>query len=247
MTADPQDFYIPERALVIVAHPDDIEFGMAGTVARWTDAGAEVTYCIITNGAAGSNDPDTRLEELIETRRQEQIGSAATVGVTDVRFLNYADGVLQHTLELRRDLTRLIREVRPQVVGTMDPTVVFVQNFYINHPDHRAAAEAAIYAVFPSAGTRPIFPELLAEGLEPHNVSRLYMMLSLNPDLWVDVSTTHSRKLDALRCHASQLNEDAIQMAMKWDSEAGKDHNMPFAEHFRVMRFDQPPGEWESA
>lgn len=174
--------HTPSRILVIAAHPDDIEFGAAGSIARWTGEGAQVTYCIVTDGAAGSNDPNVKREDLIRIRREEQIAAAAVVGVHDVRFLGYPDGTLQHTLELRRDLTRLIRELRPYRVLCFDPTVVFVGvpefGDYINHPDHRAAAEGAIYAVFPSAETRPIFPELLDEGLEPHHVTEVYMMLT---------------------------------------------------------------------
>ena len=170
------EFYAPERVLVIVAHADDIEFGMAGTVARWTEAGTQVTYCIVTDNSSGSNDPETNLAELSQTRHDEQVAAAKVVGVEDVRFLNYRDGVLQPTVDLRRDLTRVIRQVRPQIVVTMDPTIMFaMSNNYINHPDHRAAAEAAVHAVFPSAETRPIFPELLDEGLEPHRVKKLYL------------------------------------------------------------------------
>ena len=232
---------MPERVLVVVAHADDIEFGMAGTVARWTDGGAQVTYCIVTDNSSGSNDPAVQKADLIATRQQEQLASAAAVGVTDVRFLGYPDGMLTASLELRRDLTRLIREIRPDIVACQDPSIVFVEDFYINHPDHRAAGEAAVYATFPSAETRPIFPELLAEGYEPHKVRYLYMMLTEKPTLWVDVSATHERKLNALRCHASQLNEEAVEMVRQWDAEAGKAQDMAFAEIFRVMQLNEPP------
>lgn len=239
--ANTNDFYIPEHALAIFAHADDIEFGIAGTVARWTDAGAQVTYVIVTDNSAGSNEPNADLEELIEIRQQEAIAAAAVVGVKDVRFLGYPDGVLQPTMELRRDLTRIIREVRPQVVLTFDPTTVIAADFYINHPDHRATGEAALYAVFPSAGTRPIFPELLAEGYEPHNVDRVYLNLSMQFNLTTDISTTIDRKIEALLCHKSQVNEEAAQWVRKWDADMGQQAGFAYGEIFRQVILNQPP------
>lgn len=238
------EFYIPERALVIAAHADDIEFGAAGLVARWTAAGAQVTYCIVTDGSAGSNAPDADLAALIVTREAEQRAAAAVVGVTDVRFLGYQDGVLQPTLDLRRDLTRLIRELRPQVVLTMDPTTVMIEQVgYINHPDHRAVGEAALYAVFPSAGTRPIFPELLAEGYEPHEVHYLYLTLATQTNLVVDVAPVIEQKLEALRLHASQISADEVNMVRQWDAASGAEFGLAFAERFRVVRLIAPPAE----
>jgi LmbE family N-acetylglucosaminyl deacetylase len=229
----------PERVLVIVAHPDDIEFGVAGSISRWVNEGAEVTYCIITDGAAGSNEPGIDPAELAEQRREEQIGAARAVGVEDVRFLGYSDGLLEPTIELRRELTRLIREVRPERVICQDPTTVFVRGDYVNHPDHRAAGEAAIYAVFPSAGTRPIFPELLDEGYRPHDVKELYMTLTLKPDVAVDISGTIERKLEALLCHESQVGPDAADRVRGWNAEAGEEVGYGYAEVFRVMRLDR--------
>ncbi len=234
------DFYAPERVLVIVAHADDIEFGAGGTVARWTECGTQVTYCIVTDNAAGSNDPATDLVQLAKTRQHEQLEAATKLGVNDVRFLGYADGTLEPTMELRRNLTRLIREIKPQIVVTIDfTTVITMDNSYINHPDHRAVGEATTYAVFPSAGTRPIFPELLAEGFEPHEVYKLYYQLSDKPNLFVDITSVHERKLDALRSHASQLNEDVVNMVRQWDTEIGKEQGMEFAEMFRVITVKQ--------
>ena len=147
--------------MVTAAHHDDIEFGVAGSVARWIrDEGATVTYVIITDGGSGSNDPSLTRAEIVALRRKEQLEAAARVGVCDVRFLGYPDGSLQASLELRRDLTRIIRETKPYRVVCQDPTTVFVRSQYINHPDHRAAGEATLYAVFPSAETRPIFPRI---------------------------------------------------------------------------------------
>jgi LmbE family N-acetylglucosaminyl deacetylase len=226
----------PLRILVIAAHPDDIEFGAAGSVAQWTDEGHQVTFCLVTDGGAGSNKPGADLAALIQKRQAEQCEAAAVLGVHDVRFLGYADGTLTHTLELRRDLTRLIREIRPERVVCSDPTMVFAGNGYINHPDHRAAAEAAIYAVFPSAGTRPIFPELLAEGYEPHDPAELYIQLSEKADTFIDISDQIERKIKALLCHESQLGADVGDMVRKWDAETGKAHDYAYAESFRVMK-----------
>jgi LmbE family N-acetylglucosaminyl deacetylase len=234
---------ISQSVLVIMAHPDDIEFGLSGSVCAWTSAGATVTYCIVTDGSSGSNDPDTDLQQLVVTRREEQLKAAATVGVSDVRFLGYQDGILQPSIDLRRDLTRMIREVRPERVVTFDPTTMFNDDgTYINHPDHRAAGEAALYAVFPSAESRPIFPELLAEGLEPHKVSDLYFALTHKPNTYVDISEHIEAKLDALRCHPSQFDEKVVQMVKGWNAEAGEEFGVAFAETFRMMNF-RPPEE----
>ncbi len=233
----------PLRILVIVAHADDIEFGMVGSVIRWVEEGAEVTYCLITDGAAGSNEKGVDYADLARRRKQEQLAAAEIAGVKDVRFLDYADGTLEPTLELRRDLTRLIREIRPQRVVIMDPTMILLQegeSNYINHPDHVAGATAALYAVFPSAGARPIFPELLEEGLEPHDVEELYMNLTERPNVAMDVAAVHDRKIAALLCHRSQLDEEAVKFVRQFDGQAGKMAGVELAEIFRVMRFPRP-------
>ncbi len=234
----------PVTILIIVAHPDDIEFGVGGAVACWTDAGHRVVYCIVTDGSAGSNDPDVDPQALVERRRQEQLKAAAIVGVHDVRFLGYQDGVLQPTIALRRDLTRLIRELKPYRVVTMDPTSVLLQEeteqgefAYINHPDHRAVGEAALYAFFPSAESRPIFRELLAEGLEPHHVTELYLTVAAQPNLAVDISDVIDRKIAALLAHESQLDAAVGEMVRGWSAADGQRAGVAYAESFRVMRF----------
>ncbi len=232
--------------LMIVAHPDDIEFGAGGSAAVWTAAGATVIYCIVTDGSAGSNKPGEDLAQLVKTRQAEQIEAAAKVGVHDVRFLGYKDGTLQPTLELRRDLTRLIREVKPHRVVIMDPRAILMADdehgfYYINHPDHRATGEASLHAVFPSAGTRPIFPELLDEGLEPHDVKELYLNMAETSNIAVDISPVWEQKIEALLCHRSQVGEDVVPMIRRWDEETGKLVGVQFAETFQVMRFGAPP------
>ena len=230
----------PFKILVIVAHPDDIEFGSAGSVAVWTGAGAEVTYCIVTDGAAGSNDKDVVNNQLVERRQAEQLEAAEIVGVKEGVFLSYPDGALTPSMELRRDLTRLIRRLRPDRVLIMDPTQVLIsgEGFdYINHPDHRATGEASLYAIFPSAETRPIFPELLDEGLEPHHVNEVYLMMSDKPNIAIDVTAVWDKKIQSLLAHRSQVGEDVADMIRKWDEATGKEVGVPLAENYRVMRF----------
>jgi LmbE family N-acetylglucosaminyl deacetylase len=226
-----------KQILVVCAHADDIEFGVAGSVASWVEAGARVSYVIITDGAAGSNNPQADLAQLVRQREVEQRAAAAVVGVQDVRFLGYRDSLLQPTIELRREITRIIRELKPYRVVCQDPTTFFVRDGYINHPDHRAAGEATIYAVFPSAETRPTFPELLSEGYEPHHVSELYLTLTLQPDTVVDISTQIDRKIEALLCHRSQVSASVEQWVREGNAEMGKEAGYAFAEPFRVLRF----------
>jgi LmbE family N-acetylglucosaminyl deacetylase len=223
---------------------------LGGSAARWIDEGATVTYCIVTNGAAGSNDPNQDLAELIKIRAAEQRAACAVLGITDVLFLGYADGTLQPTLELRRELTRIIRQLKPDRVVIGDPTAVLYGDEYINHPDHRAAAEAGLYAVFPSAVTRPIFPELLAEGYEPHQVKELYITGTEKPNIYVDISATLDRKIEALRCHKSQLDPGDGQWVRDWAAESGKAADLAYAEAFRVMKLvseEGPPAAGDSA
>jgi LmbE family N-acetylglucosaminyl deacetylase len=224
------------RILGIFAHPDDSEFMVGGTAARWADEGAEIVYCIVTDGAAGSNDPHQDLAELVRIRKAEQRAAAAVLGVREVLFLDYPDGTLQPTIELRRELTRIIRQLKPDRVVCGDPTAVFYGDNYINHPDHRAAAEAALYAVFPSAVTRPIFPELLAEGYEPHQVKEVYISGAAQPNTYIDISATLERKIEALRCHKSQLDPGDGAWVREWAAETGKAAGLEYAEAFLVMR-----------
>ena len=229
----------PLTVLVIVAHADDIEFGNAGTLARWIKEGAEVTYCIVTDNGSGSNDPTMTREKLVQIRRDEQLAAAEAIGVKEVIFLGYPDGILEPSLALRRDLTRVIRQLKPYRVIAQDPTTFFVEDYYINHPDHRAAGEAAIYAVFPSAETRPIFPELLTDGYEPHHVTELYLTLTLKPNCTEDITSTMEDKIRALSCHKSQLGESDFKWVYEWATEAGKAAGYTYAEQYRVMRFER--------
>lgn len=231
--------YIPKRAMSIHAHPDDQEFTVAGTLAKWSGAGCEVISVVITSGDAGSNDPahDASFKpELARLREGEQNAANNLIGIKETLYLHYPDGELEPTLALRKELTKLIRTHKPDVVVTGDPQAVFYGNGYINHPDHRAAAQAATYAVFPSAGSRLLFAELLKEGFEPHNVKRLYLHGPEKPDTWVDISATIDLKLAALKKHTSQLGDwDPEKMIREWAAEEGKEKEMTYAEAYKVM------------
>lgn len=241
----------PYHIVVSMAHHDDIEFSVSGSIAKWIkEEGATVTYIIITDGGAGSNEPGIKRADLVARRKEEQIAAAKAVGVSDIRFLNYPDGNLEATMDVRRDITRIIRETKPYRVIIQDPTTVFVSSFYINHPDHRAAGEASLYAVFPSSETRPIFPELLDEGYEPHSVKELYINLSDNSTHYVDISDYIDVKIESLKAHVSQIGEGetAENGALKWvrnmDGNISKFLNTSYAEFYRVMKFDQEPESW---
>jgi LmbE family N-acetylglucosaminyl deacetylase len=197
---DEQEF---ERALVITAHPDDVDFGAAGTVAAWTDIGVEVSYCLVTDGDAGGHDRTVSRSDMIEIRRAEQTAAAKHVGVTDLHFLGFSDGRLEPTLDLRRELSRVIRKVRPQRVLCPSPDRNY-QRIFASHPDHLAAGEAALCAVYPDARNPFAHPELLDAGLEPWTVSEVWMMATATSDTYMDITHQIDRKLDALRCHVSQ-------------------------------------------
>jgi LmbE family N-acetylglucosaminyl deacetylase len=232
--------------LVVAAHPDDIEFGCAGTVARWVQEGARVTYALLTNGAAGSSDPEMTRERLAELREAEQRASAKVVGVDQVEFLGYEDGLLEPGLEVRKEVVRLIRRVRPEVVVTTDPQARYFADRYINHPDHRAAGEATLAAVIPGSDTRLAYPELLDEGLEPVKLTAVWLMMNAEPNLVVDIGEFLDKKIESLACHVTQMGhgpetEDMGFVRGMAQFEAA-DQPFRYGEGFRVFRFDLP---WE--
>jgi LmbE family N-acetylglucosaminyl deacetylase len=236
--------FIPGRAMSVQAHPDDQDFTVSGTLAKWARAGCEVISVIITSGDSGSNDPAKGADyksELARVREAEQGAANQLLGVKETVFMRYPDGELVANLELRRDLTRLIRRFKPEVVLSGDPTAVLYGNSYVNHPDHRAAAEATLYATFPSAGSRLLFAELLAEGLEPHNVRRLYIHGTEKPDTWVDISGTLDLKIEALKKHVSQpdTHNDVGKWLHQWAREEGRKKRIRYAEAYRVMIFEK--------
>ncbi|MGH3671879.1 MAG: PIG-L deacetylase family protein [Pseudonocardiaceae bacterium] len=193
------------RILVVAAHPDDVDFGSGGTVATWTGAGLEVSYCIVTDGDAGGFDPAVPRSAIGAIRRDEQRKAAAVLGVTDVEFLGYPDGRLQVSIELRRDIARVIRRVRPDRMAVPSPHRD-LRNAYVSHPDHTAAGEAALCAIYPDARNPFAHAELLTEeGLEAHTVPEVWIMSSNDrADHYVDITDTFDRKIAALRAHTSQ-------------------------------------------
>jgi LmbE family N-acetylglucosaminyl deacetylase len=233
----------PERVMSIHAHPDDQEFTVGGTLAKWARAGSEIVTVCLTSGEAGSNEStpaDMTRARLVPIRREEQRRACEVLGIKEVVFLDGEDGMLEPTLALRREVTRVIRRYRPNAVVCGDPTVRFYGNRYLNHPDHRVAADIALDAVFPSAETRFIFPELLDEGLPPHKVTRVFVHGAEKPDVFVDVADTLSLKLAALREHKSQLGDwDPTEMITGWARMQGKARRLAAAEAFRLMLLDQ--------
>lgn len=231
--------YIPKIAMTIQAHPDDQEFSVAGTLAKWARAGCEIISVLITSGDSGSNDPakdGSYKQELAELREKEQLAANAVIGIKETVFMRYPDGELEATLQLRKDLTRLIRQFKPDTVVTGNPEAWFYGNEYLNHPDHRAAARAGCEAVFPSAGSRLIFADLLAAGYEPHDVQRLYVHGTDKSDTWVDITDTLEVKIKALQQHVSQINPDEVgKWMIEWAEEEAKDKDMKYAESYKVM------------
>lgn len=192
------------RVLVVTAHPDDVDFGAAGTVAKWAAAGAEVAYCVVTDGDAGGSDRSVTRSAMAEMRREEQRKAAAEVGVSEVTFLGYPDGKLGPTIELRCDVSRVVRAWRPERLVCQSPERNW-DRIGASHPDHLAAGEAAVCAAYPDARNPFAHPKLLEEGLEPHSVAELWLMASPRPNRAVDITETFGRKLAALSRHESQV------------------------------------------
>jgi LmbE family N-acetylglucosaminyl deacetylase len=227
---------IPISAMGIFAHPDDAEFTVAGTVARWVRGGCRVVYVLCTDGDVGTEEPNLTREALAQIRREEQREACAVLGVTDVVFLGYGDGLLQPTLDLRRDLVRAIRQHRPEVVICGDPTAFFYGDEYINHPDHRAAAQAAVEAVFPAASMPLVFPDLADEGLAPHRVKQVYIWGTREPNIWEDITQTLDLKIEALRKHKSQMGDwDPSPRITQRAMDLAEGHGIQYAEVFRRM------------
>jgi LmbE family N-acetylglucosaminyl deacetylase len=228
-----------ERAMVVFAHPDDAEFGSAGTVASWARQGTEVQYVCVTDGSAGSNEPGVIREELADIRQVEQRAACDVLGVKDCAFLGVPDGMVEVTLDLRRDITREVRRFRPDVLVAPDPTRFWdVEGRYINHTDHRAVGQACMAVVNPDSSTRPMFPELLDEGLEPFEIRYLWIpTYDGTVNTYVDISETIEAKIEALRCHKSQIHDWPVD---EWIRERARSRGEPagldFAESFRSFK-----------
>lgn len=222
------------RALVIAAHPDDPDFGAGGTAALWTQDGWEFYYLVCTNGSKGSDDPEMTPEMLVRLREPEQRDAAAILGVKDVFFLGYEDGELTYTRDLLRDVVRYIRLLRPYAVFTHDPTVLYHNEGFINHTDHRCTGLVVTDAVYPTARDRLNFPEHEAEGLRPHKVKELYLWGSNQANFSVDITDVIDQKIQALLAHRSQFanREDFVEFVrMRWRNDEGR-----YLEQFRRIQ-----------
>jgi LmbE family N-acetylglucosaminyl deacetylase len=235
MSQDP--FYLPKSAMAIVAHPDDIEFSFAGTLARWAKAGARISYVLCTSGDVGIDTPGMTRQEATVIREAEQRAAAQIAGAEEVVFLGEPDGMLVATLELRKRLVREIRRFRPEVVLTGDPTIVWAGSDYINHPDHRAAATAALDATFPAAGQPNLFEEIALEGFTAHKPRKVYVNTWGNDaDIYVNITETIETKIEALRAHKSQMKEwDPEPSIREWAAGRAKGKEMSYAEGYRVI------------
>jgi LmbE family N-acetylglucosaminyl deacetylase len=230
-------FYVPESAMAIVAHPDDIEFSCAGTTARWARAGARICYVLCTSGDVGIAEPGMTRTRAAEIREVEARAAAEIASVKDIVFLREPDGMLMPTLELRKKLVREIRRFRPEVVITGDPTIVWSGEDYINHPDHRAAAQATLDATFPAAGQPNLFEELAQEGLTAHKPRKVYVnSWGGIADLFVSIDETIEVKINALRAHKSQMGDwDPSEEIRQWAANTAKGKEMSYAESYRVV------------
>ncbi len=235
----------PERVLVVVAHPDDIDFGTAGTVASLTDAGSHVAYCLVTSGDAGDDDMSVSQEELAELREGEQTAAGAEVGVTDLYWLHYPDGRVVNSLELRRDISRVIRIEQPNVVISQSPERNW-DRIYGSHPDHLATAEATVAAVYPDSRNPRAHPELLEEGHKPHTVDKMWIV-GLKPNLVVDITDVFDRKIAALRAHKSQtgwMGDRMPTMLTDWAKDRAAKAGLPegrLVETFRLVNTSNNP------
>ena len=225
-----------KRLLTVFAHPDDAETAVGGSLLKWVAEGWKPTLCVITDGDKGTNDPADDAAAVIARRRGEQSVAAARLGA-EVIYLGYEDGALQPTLELRRDLVRVMRQVRPHRVVANDPTVWFRHGLYINHPDHRAAGQALVEAVYPAVKKVAIFPELFAAGLEPHVVEEVWLAPTDEPDTWVDIADVLDEKIALICEHTSQFAPEPTRRAFtRIAAEAGKARGLAAAEAFRTLR-----------
>jgi LmbE family N-acetylglucosaminyl deacetylase len=236
----------PRRVLAVMAHPDDSEFMAGGVLARWARAGASLHLLLLTDGASGSRDPAMSHEALTAIRQDEQRAAAAALGGAELHFLGYPDGRLVATIELRLAIARVIRLVRPDTVITCDPRFYYSDD-YINHPDHRAAGEATLAAIMPIANTRLAAPELLAEGLEPHDVPMIYLAIPEQANCWLPISEEDAAaQIAALRAHASQVGdwdfEPMVREFLRGAAEEARAHGIAceLAEAFRVIRLSRP-------
>lgn len=231
---------VPASALAVYAHPDDPEISAGGTLAGWADAGSDVWVLITTRGDKGVQDPDADQDELARVRIDETAKAAALLGFAGHHHLDFSDGELVDDFELRGTITRYVRELRPEVVLCPDPTAVFFGDRYFNHRDHRITGWATLDAVAPAAGNPHYFAEQLRQGLEVHEIQAVYLSGTLEPNCWIDITSTMERKIDGLFCHESQLEETGEwfrQFLRERAEEAGRVAGVQYAEVFRRLSF----------
>jgi LmbE family N-acetylglucosaminyl deacetylase len=248
------------EAMVIGAHPDDDDFGSAGTSALWASQGKKIVWVVMTDGTEGSEVPSADAIDLMLTREQEQRAASQVLGVQAIEFLRFPDGHLQNTEETRKAVVRLLRKYRPRIVITHDPTQHFfafdpdeepTQTAYINHPDHRATGNTVLDAIFPAAGNPRSFRELLAEGLQPYRVHELYFFMSGSSNTYINISETIELKAQALKCHTTQFDSDwnVLEEMKKWSAMMAKEAQkkkgleIEYAEAFRRVKLYVPEVE----
>jgi LmbE family N-acetylglucosaminyl deacetylase len=241
MTELTDNWETPQKILVILAHPDDPEFFCGATLARWARRGHEITYQLLTCGDKGFNDstpPEMTTDELCAIRHKEQNAAAQTIGAKAVHFLDLEDGYLVPDLNLRREIVRLIRKFKPDILVTCDPQNLFA-SYGLNHPDHRACGQVVLDAVFPAAGNKEYFPELLKEGLEPHMPKEIWCSLTGQPNVTIDVTETWPVKLEALLCHKTQIgdSEKFKERMRSRRAEDSTEENPRYEEKFRVVKY----------
>jgi len=230
-----------KKILVILAHPDDPEFFCGATLARWSRQSHEVHYCLLTCGDKGSSDASLSAEKICDIRHSEQRAAAKVIGVSSIQFMDLPDGYLVPSLELRKNVVRVIRQVKPDILVTCDPTNLFPMGGYrLNHPDHRAAGQVVLDAVFPAAGNSHFFPELSKdEGLEPHSPEEVWVSLTSNPDVVLDVTDSWNIKILALKKHKSQIG-DPVEFEKRiraWRTEDSTEEQPRYEERFKIVKW----------
>lgn len=231
-----------KRVLVVMAHPDDCDFGAGGTIAQWTARGIHVSYCIITNGDQGGEESGIPLDQMASVRQKEQRDAGKALGVTDITYLNYRDGWLAPSMELRKDIVKAIRIAKPDRMVVQSPERNY-ERVFASHPDHLAAGETAVQAVYPDARNPFAFTDLKEAGFEPWRVREVWMTGSPNPNHFVDITETFPKKIAALHAHVSQTahNKELEKMVREWGERNAQAHGLAegrIAEIFQVMNTD---------
>jgi LmbE family N-acetylglucosaminyl deacetylase len=231
-----------KRVLVVMAHPDDCDFGAGGTIAQWSAKGIQVSYCIITNGDQGGEESGIPLEEMAQVRQKEQRDAGAALGVSDITYLNYRDGWLMPSIELRKEIVKAIRIAKPDRMVVQSPERNW-ERIFASHPDHLAAGETAIQAVYPDARNPYAFTDLKEAGFEPWRVREVWMTGSPTPNHFVDITDTFSKKMAALHAHVSQTahNKELEKMVREWGERNAQAQGLAagrVAEVFKVIGTD---------